>query len=80
MTETGILYISISCVIITIIICATVIFNNWYEDWRKTHIETLKKYVDFQYRVYRDSPEMESIFIKEFNKIIKEIKQIVDRL
>ena len=80
MTETGILYISISCIIITIIICATVIFNNWYEDWRKAHIETLKKYVDFQYKIYRDRPEMESIFMKEFNKIIKEIKQIVDRL
>ena len=42
MTETSILYISISCVIITLIICGTIIFNNWYDTWRRETINLLK--------------------------------------
>ena len=52
MTETSILYISISCVIITLIICGTVIFNNWYDNWRRNTIDIIKEKIKYFYNIY----------------------------
>ena len=52
MTETSILYISISCVIITLIICGTFIFNNWYDTWRRNTIDVLKQKIKSFYNTY----------------------------
>ena len=52
MTEISILYISISCVIITLIICGTVIFNNWYDNWRRNTIDVVKEKIKSFYNNY----------------------------
>ncbi len=80
MTNTGILIITIGVVIVTIIICATFFIMSWYDNWRRSTIDSLKKYIEFQYKVYKDRPEIETIFLKEFNTIMKQIKSIVDKL
>lgn len=80
MTNISILIISVATVLITVIICATIFIMSWYDNWRRCHINSLKKYIEFQYKIYRDRPEMETIFLKEFNAIMKQIKSTVDKL
>lgn len=81
MIETSILYISISCVIITLIICGTIIFNSWYNTWRRETINLLNDTALQFYNTYvHETQSNNKVCSANDEEVINFLMFIIDKL